>query len=401
MRIFNGRPLWFSGGCLIPGSLPFMAIGLLMTVYFYRDYQLAQRTASWLRVPARIESVELKNPGNADGHASWRELKAAYSYEYAGQVHQGSRLTPNDHVHPPPEELERQHAVLLSHQQTGEPLTALVNPDDPGESLLFPAVRKDSWAMLVFGLAVAFMALTGMVAGVREMVFGWRRAHPREARTQSPWREDRRWAAGFVFPSPEGADLTRIWGTSLFIAALVAPLIILAALTDGSPVFRRVFAGFCALMWLPFPVLAVYFTFRYRKYGSPRLVLNEMPVVPGRSMAAALLLDRRLDARGPITFTLHCRHLPRFDEDDCAEKLYKGVVEVAPERESTGTVRFEMPIPAGLPSTTPRGREPAVKWTLQVTADAPGVDFLVNFDLPVFNVADESLIEKRPEGTQP
>ena len=49
------------------------------------------------------------------------------------------------------------------------------------------------------------------------------------------------------------------------------------------------------------------------------------------------------------------------------------------------------------PPTTAPGENPSVGWTLSVKAATPGVDFGAEFDVPVFNVADESLIERRPE----
>jgi hypothetical protein len=39
---------------------------------------------------------------------------------------------------------------------------------------------------------------------------------------------------------------------------------------------------------------------------------------------------------------------------------------------------------------------PSYRWSIGVKAKTPGIDFGADFDIPVYNVSDPSLIEQNP-----
>ncbi|HOX05557.1 MAG TPA: DUF3592 domain-containing protein [Planctomycetota bacterium] len=391
----------FGGGCLMAVfGLPFLAAGLFVLGHFGQIYMDCRRAASWERVPVRIESAELESHRGSKGGMSYL-VKANYSFERDGGRCTGTRVAADTGASSDVRHLER-YELLKAHMERREPFPAWVNPANPGDCMLFREIAPMSWALLPFGLVFAGAGVGVSAAGVWRVQAWLRRRRRLAANPGRPWRADPRWAAGFVFDSHAGRKAGFAWLTALLASAFTGTVAV-AIFAAEAPWFARLFAGAFVLGAVFMAGLAVYWTARLAKYGSPRLAMAELPAVPGRALTAIVLCRRHVDVEGAFRLTLRCRKTTGSGKHRHTETLLDSTVEVSGDhdlgRERGGTaIPVEVPIPAGLPPTTEPGENPSVAWTLAVAAATPGVDFAAEFDLPVFGVENADLIERRPPG---
>jgi hypothetical protein len=325
-------------------------------------------------------------------------VEAAYSYEYGGRRYHGSRVSPETGSSSSGRHRER-YAILKAHREREEPFPAWVNPEDPAESLLFREMTPMSWVMLPFGLVFAGVGAAVMIFGAcsgRAVRF---RKSAEKEHPERPWRADRRWAEGFEFGSRQGARAAGAWALAVLLGLFVGMFVYLVVI-EHAPLFARVIVGVFALAPLAMLAGAVYSTLRWLKYGSPRLVMAEMPAVPGRELRCAVLCRRHVRAESPYKLTLKCSRTTGSGKHSTTRTLHESTAEVTSDlgdRYGGTAVPVELSVPEGLPSTSSEA-DGRIDWRLEVSAATPGVDFKVGFDLPVFDVEDENLIEKRPPG---
>ena len=112
----------------------------------------------------------------------------------------------------------------------------------------------------------------------------------------------------------------------------------------------------------------------------------------------AVAVNRRINPEGNVAFTLRCWEICSKGESKSQTELHNETVEVTrvecefAASHSSMPVTFALPADARPRSDTARG---SVRWSLQVKAETPGVDFSVLFDdLPVYAVKDPSQVQK-------
>jgi hypothetical protein len=289
------------------------------------------------------------------------------------------------------------HAVLKRHRENGEPFRAWVNPEAPAESMLFREMTPMSWVLLPFGLVFAMVGLFVCGLGARAVLGAGARKRRLERDPGRPWRADPRWREGFVFGARAGRGVAGAWGLATFLTLFIGMFVFLV-ITQDAPLIARLIVGLFALVALAAIGGAVYVTLRFLKYGSPRLEMAQVPAVPGGRLLCAVVCRRHVRVEGTFHVKLTCKHTVGSGKHSRVEELHQSSVEV--DRDLAGNyegtaIPIDVAIPGGLP---PTGGEDDVDWELEVTASTPGVDFRADFDLPVYVVEDESLIEKRPRG---
>jgi hypothetical protein len=387
-----------SPGCFLLFALPFLAAGAFTLWIFGQHFLGYWRAGSWQRTPATIESVALlETPGAKGGvHCT---VRAAYRYEYGGRSYAGTRVAADEEDTSNWRQRERV-LILEHHRASGEPFPAWVNPRDPAESLLFREMLAASWTLAPVGLLIAGIGVFILAVGIRAGRAERRRALLLAEHPGRPWRADGRWRRGFVF----GENRSMAWwaaGGAIFLAFAATAGWTLLVRDAPWPVLAVL--GLFGLIGVGLLVMAAHGALRAAKYGAPRLALTEMPAAPGRTLVAIVLCRKHVAAESAFRVTLKCERTTARDGDTPrrVETLHESTVEVqrdqnlAAEREGTA-IPVELPIPAELPETSAPGADPGVKWTLTVAAATPGVAFSAEFDLPVFRVDNEALIERRP-----
>lgn len=386
-------------GCLAVLGLPFLGVGLAVTGAFLWSFILHVRSGSWQRVDARIEHAVLKSHRGSKGGVTY-SVEARYTYALDGGSFAGTRVGTDVGSSSGDHHRER-YELLKRHQESGALFPALVNPADPRESLLFRDLPSENWVLLPFGLVFA-----GVGAGMIGFgIVSWRRSRRRAANLARdpgrPWRADGRFPhEGFIVDSRAARALWGWWIVGVLVGAFASVCVVLA-FTQGAPVLAKCIVGLFATVALWLLICAAYKTAQVMKYGSPRLALGELPVVPGRRLVGIVTCQRHVQAEGAFRVTLKCVRTTGSGKSRHVETLYDRTTEVsedlAPDRAGTG-VPLDLAVPGDLPPTSAPDETPDVAWTLSVKAATPGVNFGAEFALPVFRVVDEALIEKRPVG---
>ena len=267
-----------------------------------------------------------------------------------------------------------------------------VDPDDPTRSVLFRELR---WGLL--GLLTIF-ALVFCLVGYGLMfaaVYGSRIVKTDDKRVQEhpqePWRWDKDWADGRV---PSGAKGTMI-GAALFatiwnLISAPALFFVPSELADGNrwawvallfPAVGLVLAGWAVLAFL-----------RWRKFGDATFELSTNPGVLGGYLEGRIDTSLRHALQEGVDLTLSCvRTVTSGSGDNRStrrEVVWQDTAMVPGGAIGTGPrgvavpVRFAIPYDAGPGSDAEAS--PPISWHLEAEAEMPGVDFDVEFKVPVF-----------------
>ncbi len=146
--------VFFVLGVLVPWALCGLAMLAVPAFYGY----LWVRTGSWVETPARVTRVEWKVQKPEDGSEEEYQALAEYTYQINGHTHTGHRIGLLDLPRSSEKSERRRYELLKRHEDTGKPLAALVDPDNPDRALLFRQF-PDHWpGFLVIGLGLLGVA---------------------------------------------------------------------------------------------------------------------------------------------------------------------------------------------------------------------------------------------------
>jgi hypothetical protein len=356
------------------------------------------RSRWWQPVPAGIEGVWLPTHRGDEGGIS-RLVTARYRYEYGGKSYTGKCVSPEMFKSSWKGHLQR-HRELTRHKKSGKPFTAWVNPENPSESLLYRSVSPQFWlwpSVSLVATLVGWLAVAGGHAMRRAQ--RWRR-ESMDRDPKHPWRADIRWARGFRIKTGPEQTVAASWGCALFSLVLFGPWIVIFSLTPSATIVR-IIAGVVALIPLITLYAAVRSTIPRLSYRPPELELSEMPVVPGRPTICTVFCGREVEGEKGFKVHIHCKRTVTRDGRIVSNDVYEDRREV--ERDFSGhdpgtVVPVDVLLPEDVPVLSPDEGGGKIEWFLELTAVSSKSVFHARFDLPVYHVEDESLIEQRPPG---
>ena len=125
-------------------ALPFAAVGVWMAWLVGSSATDAWQMRGWEPVPATVISGGYRT---SSGDSDTFEAYADYQYSWNGHRYSGDRVSISsgaDNIGDYQRDMGRR---LIRAQQTGEPITVYVNPEQPGESIVDPSLR---WGRLGF-----------------------------------------------------------------------------------------------------------------------------------------------------------------------------------------------------------------------------------------------------------
>lgn len=130
-----------------------------------------------------------------------------------------------------------------------------------------------------------------------------------------------------------------------------------------------------------------------RKFGTPIFELAAVPVVPGQMLAGLVRTTARIDPEGGFKLRLRCVH--RVESGSGKNKRTSNTTlweseQVMPggsRREDGIAIPVAFALPADQPETDLGNSRNQIRWSLEVKAALPGVNFGADFDLPVFDPA--------------
>ncbi len=406
-------------GCMMLFALPFLLTGLGVAAWGVHSWMLYARSGSWQKVPATVQSVEFVEHTDSDGDTTY-SVKATYQYTVNGEAYTGHRVgvmggsSSSYGMH------HRRYAELKAAHDSGKPVTALVDPKDPAEALLYR--EKETWllVMIPFGLVFAGAGVLMMGLGISALRRGRKLADIAATDANRLWDARSDWAAGRVRASTV-KDMAVYWGFGIGISVFMSVFVIAMAKEDA-PLFAKIIIGLFCLVAAFLVLKAVTLTVRVLAQGTPELFLSEVPIVPGRTVLAAVRTHRPLEAdRWQVR--LRC-FVPAISSNSSAQAreyasgLLQQVQEATGQHLSwqttdwrgTSACNLEMQpagdakrdiegramlpvsitVPDGVPGTSLE-TDSRVTWTLQVKARSFPVSFKAVFDLPVFYADEEEI----------
>jgi hypothetical protein len=407
-------------GCMVLFGFPFLLIGLGVAGYGVHSWLLYQRSGSWQKVPATVQDVKFIENSDTDGDTY--SVDATYTYTVGGKTYTGHRVgivggsSSSYGMH------RKRYEELKAAHDSGKTVTALVDPHDPSQAVLYREAETWLLVMIPFGLVFAGAGTT--VIGLGAVYWGRSRRLTDIAAHDADrvWDVRADWAAGRARASTL-RDMAVYWGLGIGLNVFMS-VFILAIAKEGAPLLAKAAIGLFCLFAAFMLVRALALTARLIAQGTPVLFLSEVPIVPGRAVLGAVRTHGALHAER-WTVRLKC-YVPTTDSDSSsakqtrvgqvAEQLrkatgeqhawrasdWRGMCAFSRELEPAGDAKVDtegramlpvsIEVPAGVPATSLEASF-VVTWTLQVQAGSFPVPFNASFDLPVF-YADEEEIRK-------
>jgi hypothetical protein len=379
---------------------PFFLIGVGMGVKLARDAARSTRTAKWPTVAATITAAQVRKvtSHSSDGDSTSYKLTTAYHYTVAGKRYQGERAGLTDDA-PFGVVLRKRAAALTAAEAAGTPLPCHVNPGNPAEAVIFPALMWDTVLFfLIFVIVFGGVGLGGFIGVAFHHKHGKATAALQAAHPDEPWLHNPRWARGPITANAK-AGAVGMWIFAIIWNAISLPVafIVPQAFAEGNK---------AALIGLIFPLCgcgllmaAIVSTLRWRKYGKVQLVLASLPGVIGGSVRGAVQIPTVVQVEKHVELTLSCGKMVSSgsgkNRSTSRHIQWQSEHLVAPA-ELVRTHQTLIPVNFTVPATCPATDAAAqIDWKLDVRAQAPGLDLATQFELPVFrtDATDPALTE--------
>jgi hypothetical protein len=244
------------------------------------------------------------------------------------------------------------------------------------------------WVLGVCGAAFGAAAASFIAHGVRGVVRQRAAARQRRSFPMQPWHWDYDWDVRGT--TDRGWEEAR----RAFVFALMASLILAPGnwamvMLPDMPTWAKAVVVLFDLMIAYALWRGTYMALRTIKYGRPRLRAHRFPLHPG--MSAELVLERRgpLGAIEAFDVTLRCVQ-ERYEQRGSGKNRSQVVVCYAIWSEqrtvqcgNAAALELRFDIPPDLPGSALSER-PARYWELELSGDAPGIDYGGTFLVPVY-----------------
>lgn len=374
------------GLILLLFALPFAGVGAFVLSLAYRTVRESNEMQRWMPVPVHLLAVDLESHQGDD--STTYKATARYAYRVNGRMYESTRVGLHSgsdnigHWH------EQRHNELKQIFQSGGTTTAYVNPINPNEAVLFPAVRREMLLFYAgFGGIFFVVGLGIFVGGLVSFVRSGATSKRAREFPEEPWRWREDWASGVIKSSNRG---------------LAIGLLVFAAFWSG-------FIGFIFAMMLqdrasvPLPVWGVLGLFQLigvgllvwairewrvaKRYGAALLHLASVPGVIGGKLAGVVALPDYAEPYESYRIQLACEEQVRRGKNTSTETRWKAERSLDPAQLPAKVDGVQIPvlfaIPFGLPSSGGK-----ITWRLRVNAKQPGIDVDVKFEVPVFQTPE-------------
>ncbi len=386
---------------LVLFGLPFMAVGIVVGTMSWTMWSLWLESATWVRVPAIVSQAELQTHHSSKGGVSY-SVNCRYSYSVGARSYTGDRVGVENHGGSSDGYHRVRYEILARHRDSKAPLEAWVDPAQPDRAMAF---REKSSTMFVLPLCAVVFGAPGFVIFYLGLASFFKAGRMNRLLAQNPgrpWRANSRWC-GFELHDKPGQRIAGRLAGGLFMGVFVSVFWIAMGSDKNAPLFAKVIIGLITLIPAGMLVSAAYNTFRFLKYGNPRLVLRQIPLALGQENAALLYVKTHIAAEQGVELKIQCmkretvkRGNKTSVEDREIYSEVKTVTEDLAERTGRGSaipVRFTIPVEQ--PETF-SGDMPNFIWRISAKAATPGVDFFAEFDVPVYRVEDPKLMDINP-----
>ena len=260
-------------------------------------------------------------------------------------------------------------------------LAGVLTPDSTSAS-------APRWVVGFCGVAFAAAGAAFIIHGVRGVLRRRAAAIQRRSFPMQPWHWDHDWdVRGMTDRGWEEAR--RAFAFALMASLILAPANWAMVTLPDMPVWAKAVIVLFDFMIGYALWRGTYMALRTIKYGRPRLRVQRFPLHPGMSAEAVLERLGPLGAIQTFDITLRCVQ-ERYEKRGSGKNRSQVVVsyEVWAEKRAvqcSAAVPLEMrfDIPSHLPGCALSER-PARYWELEVSGEAPGIDYGGTFLVPIY-----------------
>jgi hypothetical protein len=388
-------------------ALPFFGVGVWMLWSVGNTIHSAWEMQHWAPVEARLITAGYETRPGDDSDSY--EAYAQYSYSYGGGSYTGNRVTiagGGDNIGDYQTDMGN---ALRAQLARGQSVTVRVNPDEPSQSIIDPAIR---WGLL--GFKSIFLFVFGGV-GLGMLVFIWRAPKDKDATLpryrEAPWLLHHDWQT----PTIRSGSKAAMWGAWAFAAiwnliSSVTPFMAYQEVTENR--------NYLALIALLFPLVgiallawAVRRTLEWRRFGPAPVTLDPFPGSIGGHVGGTIDLNLPFDSAARFQLTLTSLHSyisgsgknrSRREQAQWQDEL---VLHAEPGSKGT-RLTFRFDVPEGLAESDARQDGDTYNlWRMNLSADLPGADLDRDYEVPVYATARSSrhlsgLADERSRGEQ-
>jgi hypothetical protein len=374
-------------GCLLAFALPFALAGILCGVGVAFDLWTWQAAQRWVETPAQVLESNLKTHDGDDSDTY--SVVARYRYEFQGQPYEGDRVTL--HEESDSGDYNRDRATALEGiRKAGGQTVCYVNPRNPARAMLYRDLRPGLVAVkLLAALLFGGVGFGLMYAGL----YGAKSAKRKEvAEQQHPgkpwmWRPD--WAAGRI-RSSEGLAAWFITFFALVWNALCWP-IALNVLSKGQQAGEpsRWLVALFPLLGIAVALVAIYLWLRRLRWGVSEFEMAAVPGVLGGPLAGVIRAPRGINAEHGFVLKLTCLRTVKRGDSSETDTVWDAEQRLDRNRLLSEGGRTLIPVKFLVPYDEPPSGDD-VNWQLSASAEAIGVDYCAQFDVPVFRTKASS-----------
>ena len=242
------------------------------------------------------------------------------------------------------------------------------------------------WIIAAGGSIFALAGLAVLWHGIWQIRDNARRALLLRTRPSEPWLADHRWSARAATDGNLGQSAGSFFAAA-FLALFLAPFNWWAFFSREGNLFVIAVVGIFDVVNLLILGQGVYILIRYLKFGTSTLVFRRFPFFLGDTVEADFRTSADMRQLKRLVFTLRCLR-EQVDAEAKGTGLNLAVFEIWKEERVVEPPSREIPVSFRLPAEAHFSTElPIVTpryWELEVTGEAPGVDFGAQFLLPVY-----------------
>jgi hypothetical protein len=271
----------------------------------------------------------------------------------------------------------------------------------PGMFLLWVMITRGDLAtsdtfggyvIALFVQAIGAGLIFAAISGYRKMQ---REAAAQEANPLSPWLWKRDWAARRAESRNKGKEIL-LWLLCIFVDAILLPISVsvLPDLISKSDPRALVLLAFDAAGLILFG-FAVRASLRRQRFGNTYFELDSLPFSPGGRVGGKIHLRLNVLPERGVDLSLSCiRQVSTGSDDDRATTkvvLWQADKNIPPSSISmdplSRTIPVDFAIPADTYVTDHDNLRDQVLWILHAQADAPGINYSDDFEVPVFRTS--------------
>ena len=383
-------------GCLCLFALPFAGVGVFMGYLTVATLVEWVSMRSWVRVDAEIVSVNLQQNSGSD--STTYEVTASYRYVYDGQEYTGSRVA----LHAGSDNIGDYHQNTYRELSgyRGETFRCFVDPSSPTEAVLYRDLRYGLVGfyllfVVLFGGAGFGLVAAGLVGSRKTKRHEELEAlHPDE-----PWLQNEDWHEGRIHSSTKAAFITSavfagVWNL------ISMPVVVFAHEQIFDPDNR------VALVALLFPVVGIGLVvwaarslIRWRKFGESIFEMRTIPGVIGGPLEGTIRTS--VNVRPEAGFDVMLSSIHRYRSGSGKSRsthekvLWQKLYRAALDRSSAG-IPIAFQVPYDCEPTEDADADNQRIWKLEVKAEVEGVDYHVQFEVPVFRTEHSSTLPPEP-----